>query len=118
MDAANIDLKGFTEDFYHKACYGHLQSVLETLVYVKRETQAWLEFTTLLIPGLNDSDAELEQMTMGGRESWSRRTVALHGFPSGLANERHCADAKRNFVSRPPHRDEERCALCLYRERP
>jgi pyruvate formate lyase activating enzyme len=63
MDAANIDLKGFTEDFYHKVCYAHLQPVLETLVYVKHETQVWLEITTLLIPGLNDSEAELEQMT-------------------------------------------------------
>ena len=63
MDAANIDLKGFTEDFYHKVCYAHLQPVLETLVYVKRETQVWLEITTLLIPGLNDSQAELEKMT-------------------------------------------------------
>jgi len=63
MDAANIDLKGFNEDFYHKVCYAHLQPILDTLVYVKRETQVWLEITTLLIPGLNDSEAELEQMT-------------------------------------------------------
>ncbi len=63
MDAANIDLKGFTEDFYHKICYAHLQPVLDTLVYVKRETKVWLEITTLLIPGLNDTDRELEQMT-------------------------------------------------------
>jgi pyruvate formate lyase activating enzyme len=63
MDAANIDLKGFSEDFYHKVCYAHLQPVLDTLVYVKRETEVWLEITTLLIPGLNDSEAELERMT-------------------------------------------------------
>jgi pyruvate formate lyase activating enzyme len=63
MDAANIDLKGFTEDFYHKVCYAHLQPVLDTLVYVNRETKVWLEVTTLLIPGLNDSDRELEQMS-------------------------------------------------------
>lgn len=63
MDAANIDLKGFTEDFYHKVCYAHLQPVLETLVYVKHQTSVWLEITTLLIPGLNDSEAELEGMT-------------------------------------------------------
>jgi len=63
MDAANIDLKGFTDEFYHKVCYAHLQPVLDTLVYVKRETRVWLEITTLLIPGLNDSEAELEQMT-------------------------------------------------------
>ena len=63
MDAANIDLKGFTDDFYHKVCYAHLEPVLETLVYVKHETRVWLEITTLLIPGLNDSEAELEEMT-------------------------------------------------------
>ena len=72
MDAANIDLKGFTEDFYHKVCYAHLQPVLETLVYVKHETQVWLEITTLLIPGLNDSEAELEQMTQWVVENLGR----------------------------------------------
>jgi pyruvate formate lyase activating enzyme len=63
MDAANIDLKGFTEDFYQKLCAGQLQPVLETLQYVKHETNTWLEITNLLIPGQNDSDAELEAMT-------------------------------------------------------
>jgi pyruvate formate lyase activating enzyme len=63
MDAANIDLKGFTENFYHNVCYAHLQPVLDTLIYVKHETQVWLEITTLLIPGLNDSEAELDEMT-------------------------------------------------------
>jgi len=62
MDAANIDLKAFTEDFYRKVCGAELAAVLETLVYVHRETNVWLEVTTLLIPGLNDSDAELEAM--------------------------------------------------------
>ena len=63
MDAANIDLKAFTEDFYHRLCGGQLQAVLETLEYIKHETQVWLEITTLLIPGENDSEAELEQLT-------------------------------------------------------
>ncbi len=63
MDAANIDLKAFSEDFYHKVCGGHLQPVLETLAYLKHETSVWFETTTLLIPGLNDSDQELEAMT-------------------------------------------------------
>lgn len=62
MDAANIDLKAFTEDFYHKTCYGHLQDVLDTLMYVRRETKVWLEVTTLLIPGLNDSSAEIDHL--------------------------------------------------------
>jgi pyruvate formate lyase activating enzyme len=60
MDAANVDLKGFTEDFYFKICGGKLSSVLDTLVYLVKETDVWTEITTLLIPGKNDSDAELE----------------------------------------------------------
>jgi len=63
MDAANVDLKAFTDDFYHKLCGGHLQPVLDTLVYLKRETNVWFELTTLLIPGENDSDDELDRMT-------------------------------------------------------
>jgi pyruvate formate lyase activating enzyme len=63
MDAANVDLKAFTERFYHKICGGHLAPVLETLEFIKQETDTWLELTTLLIPGENDSDAELEEMT-------------------------------------------------------
>ncbi len=59
MDAANVDLKGFTDEFYHKLCAGHLQPVLETLEYLKHETRVWFEITTLLIPGENDSDPEL-----------------------------------------------------------
>jgi pyruvate formate lyase activating enzyme len=60
MDAANIDLKGFTDDFYRKLCSGRLAPVLETLEYLKRETRVWLEITTLLIPGENDAPAEIE----------------------------------------------------------
>ncbi len=63
MDAANIDLKGFTEEFYVKLTGGHLQPVLDTLEYVKKETDVWLEITTLLIPGHNDSDDEIKRMT-------------------------------------------------------
>ena len=63
MDAANIDLKAFTDRFYWKLCGAHLQPVLETLEYLKNETGIWLELTTLLIPGENDSEAEIEAMT-------------------------------------------------------
>jgi pyruvate formate lyase activating enzyme len=63
MDAVNVDLKAFTDDFYHRICGGHLAPVLETLEYIKRETGIWLELTTLIIPGHNDSDAELERMS-------------------------------------------------------
>ena len=63
MDAANVDLKGFTERFYSKICAGHLQPVLDTLVYLKQETNVWFEITTLLIPDENDSEKEIEEMT-------------------------------------------------------
>ena len=63
MDAANVDLKGFTESFYQEVCAAHLAPVLETLEYITRETKVWLEITTLLIPGLNDSERELDQLT-------------------------------------------------------
>ena len=63
MDAANVDLKGFTDDFYVNYCGGHLQPILDTLVYLKRETQVWFEITTLLIPTLNDSDAEIKRLS-------------------------------------------------------
>ena len=59
MDAANVDLKAFTDDFYFKLCGARLKPVLDTLVYLKHETDVWFEITTLLIPGKNDSDAEL-----------------------------------------------------------
>lgn len=62
MDAVNVDLKGFNEDFYYKLCGAHLAPVLETLVYIKQQTSVWLELTTLLIPGHNDSDAEISAM--------------------------------------------------------
>ena len=68
MDAANIDLKSFSEDFYHRLTGAHLQPVLETLEYVKRETSVWLEITTLVIPGENDSDREIDAMTTWIRE--------------------------------------------------
>ena len=63
IDAANVDLKAFTERFYRQVCGAELAPVLDTLVYLRRETQVWLEITTLLIPGENDSDAELDAMT-------------------------------------------------------
>ena len=61
MDAANVDLKAFTESFYRKVCSGELAPVLETLRYLKHETDVWFEVTTLLIPGANDSDQELRR---------------------------------------------------------
>ena len=63
MDAANVDLKAFTDEFYEKITLSELAPVLETLKYLKHETDVWFEITNLLIPGLNDSDGELDDMT-------------------------------------------------------
>jgi pyruvate formate lyase activating enzyme len=62
MDAANVDLKGFTDAFYKEQCLskpGGLADVLDTLTWLVHESRVWVEITTLLIPGLNDSDAEI-----------------------------------------------------------
>ena len=63
MDAANVDLKAFTERFYWKICGGHLEPVLDTLRYLKDETDVWFELTCLLIPGENDTELEIDKMT-------------------------------------------------------
>ncbi|HEX5128131.1 MAG TPA: AmmeMemoRadiSam system radical SAM enzyme, partial [Usitatibacter sp.] len=62
MDAANVDLKGFTDEFYVKLTGARLAPVLDTLAYLKHETEVWFEITTLLIPTKNDSDAENRAM--------------------------------------------------------
>lgn len=63
IDAANVDLKAFSEKFYRELCGGSLQVVLETLQYLKHQTSVWIEITTLLIPGENDSSEEIDAMT-------------------------------------------------------
>jgi len=63
MDAANVDLKAFGDDFYHKLCAAKLQPILDTIEYIHTETSCWLEITTLLIPGWNDSEAELTELS-------------------------------------------------------
>jgi pyruvate formate lyase activating enzyme len=60
MTAANVDLKGFTEEFYYKVTASHLEPVLDTLKFLRNETEVWFELTTLLIPGMNDKDDELK----------------------------------------------------------
>ncbi len=70
MDAANVDLKGFTRDFYFRTCAGELEPVLETLQYLKHGTRVWLELTNLVIPGLNDSGKET-----GGMVDWILRKL-------------------------------------------
>src|SRR3989337_2532925 len=74
MDAANVDLKSFTDDFYAKTCAGRLRPVLDTLEYLVHETGVWLEVTTLLIPGLNDSDREIDDETR-----WYAARVGVDG---------------------------------------
>jgi pyruvate formate lyase activating enzyme len=63
MDAANVDLKAFTEDFYKHVTVGHLQPVLDTLEYLRHETDVWFEITNLIIPGHNDAESELHEMS-------------------------------------------------------
>ena len=77
IDAANIDLKGFSDDFYFKLTSAHLQPVLDTLLYLKHETDVWLEITTLLIPGKNDSDEELTALSQWVSRELGR-DVPLH----------------------------------------
>ncbi len=62
MDAVNLDIKAFTQDFYHKLCTAHLDNILETAHYLVHERKLWLEITTLLIPDENDSPKEIEQL--------------------------------------------------------
>jgi pyruvate formate lyase activating enzyme len=62
LDAANIDLKAFTDEFYFKLCGGHLQPVLDLIAMVHHETDCWIELTTLLIPGKNDSATEIKAL--------------------------------------------------------
>jgi pyruvate formate lyase activating enzyme len=62
LDGINVDLKAFSEDYYKRLCKAHLQPVLDTLKYIAKETKIWLEITTLLIPGENDSEDELKKL--------------------------------------------------------
>jgi pyruvate formate lyase activating enzyme len=73
MDAANVDLKAFTEEFYNRLCTGRLGAVLETLEYLKHRTKIWFEITTLLIPGHNDSPEEMKKLS-----EWVMTNLGLH----------------------------------------
>lgn len=72
MDATNIDLKGFTRDFYRKICLADLQPVLDTIEYVCNETDTWVELTTLVIPGANDGEDEIRTLA-----TWVRDHVGV-----------------------------------------
>ena len=99
IDAANVDLKAFTEEFYHRVCVGHLADVLDTLVYLRHETDVWVEITTLLIPGLNDSDAEIAaRVRMDPGQPRRRCAVAFHRVSPRLQDVGHPADAPETLT--------------------
>jgi pyruvate formate lyase activating enzyme len=77
MDAVNVDLKGFSDRFYQKLCKATLQPVLDTLLYIKNETDCWLEITNLVIPKENDSEKEIEAMTKWIRDNLGKE-VPVH----------------------------------------
>ncbi|PKO54229.1 MAG: AmmeMemoRadiSam system radical SAM enzyme, partial [Betaproteobacteria bacterium HGW-Betaproteobacteria-21] len=77
MDAANVDLKAFTDDFYVQLCGAHLQPVLDTLIWLRSETDVWIELTTLLIPGRNDGDSEIIALSRWVRDELGAE-VPLH----------------------------------------
>jgi pyruvate formate lyase activating enzyme len=79
IDAANVNLKAFSDDFYRKTCGGGLQPVLDTLRYLRSETDVWFEVTTLLIPGKNDSAAEIRAAS----RSVTRTVLAVHSPATG-----------------------------------
>ena len=74
IDAANIDLKAFSDDFYREQCGATLDPVKETLMFLAKSTKIWLEVTTLLIPGLNDSEAELRELSIWMRQKLGAET--------------------------------------------
>ena len=115
MDAANIDLKGFSEGFYKNLCSGRLAPVLETLEYLKHETSVWFEITTLLIPGENDSPAEIEAES-GDGSSRARRAAPLHGLSSRLEADRPTADTAADATRSTADRKECWPPLRLYRQ--
>lgn len=119
MDAANIDLKGFTQDFYRTLCTGELDAVLDTIRYVKHETSCWVELTTLLIPGQNDDPEELKRLSdWVAREAGPETPIHFFRFSSRLQDDRYSANAARDPVSRLRDRDGGRPAQRVLRQYP
>jgi pyruvate formate lyase activating enzyme len=100
MDAVNVDLKGFTEDFYHRICSAHLQPVLDTLLYLHNKTKVWTEITRLLIPGENDSQDEINQMTGWPVEHLGQNVPVTSWHSPRLENTREAADARASTLYR------------------
>ena len=112
MDAANVDLKAFTDEFYVKLTGAHLAPVLDTLKYLKHETGVWFEITTLLIPGKNDSDAEIEAMCAWiAQRTGAGRAAAFLRLPSRLEDDRYPGDPRSHACARAP--DRARGAGCI-----
>ena len=88
MDAANIDLKAFTESFYRELSFAHLEPVLDTLKWLRHQTEVWLEVTTLLIPGRNDSEEEVEKLcTWFATGARAGGAASLHRLPPRLHDD-------------------------------
>ena len=120
MDAANVDLERRSrEDFYWRVCKGDLQTVLDTLVYLKHETNVWFEITTLLIPGENDSDEEIARECAWIREKLGP-DVPLHftAFHPDFMMLDKPPTPPATLDARAPHRDRAGASLRLRRQRP
>ena len=119
MDAANVDLKGFTEDFYAKVTLSHLAPVLETLEWLARGGRVWTEVTNLLIPGLNDDPGETRRLSewVGAHMGPDVPAPLLRVSPC-VEDERPAAHAPGDAHPRPPHRARGRAAPRLHRQRP
>ena len=119
IDAANVDLKAFTEDFYHRVCVGHLADVLDTLVYLRHETDVWFEITTLLIPGFNDGDTEIAAECAWIREHLGV-DVPLHftAFHPDYKMMDIPPTPPADADPGPPHRDGRGLAVRLHRQCP
>ena len=120
IDAANVDLKAFTEDFYHRVCVGHLADVLDTLVYLRHDTDVWFEITTLLIPGCNDGDAEIAaECAWIAREPRCRRSACIS--PRFTPTTRCWTPRRRRLTTLTRARrigDGRGLAVRLHRQRP
>ena len=99
-------------------CAGPLKPVLDTLVHLVHETNVWTEITTLLIPGENDSDEELDALTRWAARTQARRSPPLHRLPSRLSHAGNRADAFGDAAKSARHRHQERASSCLCRQRP
>ena len=105
MDAANVDLKGFTDEFYREYCGGRLQPVLDTLRWLVHESQTWVEITNLIIPQANDSPDEIRRMCQWIADgAGAGRAAAFLGVPSRFQADRSRPDAGGDAADGLRHR--------------